>query len=115
MRLTDLDPRFVFLDGMKIGKRDSIHDSNGIRFLCPKCFQANGGPRGTHLVICPSTQATPESWEAPARWGMVGTDFDDLTLTPSVHLQTHCAGCTCVEGQLCGWHGFVTNGEVTSC
>lgn len=34
-------------------------------------------------------------------WDRSGESFDDLTLTPSIQ-----------RGDGCGWHGFITNGEV---
>lgn len=82
---------------------DGIEDAMGIEFLCPKCFVANGGPVGTHAVICWSS-----SRGVPGRWRLVGTGFNDLSLmeepgkSRSVLLLGGCA-----------WHGFVTNGEVT--
>lgn len=89
---------------------EKIDDAQGIEFLCPKCFAANGGPVGTHAVVCWSrSRGVPDKAEpAPGRWLMRGTGFDDLTLdaepgqTRSVLLLGGCA-----------WHGFVTNGEVT--
>jgi hypothetical protein len=38
----------------------------------------------------------------PGRWTVSGTGLADLTLAPSIHL----------SGPGCGWHGFVTAGEV---
>lgn len=115
MRLTDLEPRFVRYenDGDRVSHRyvDSIEEAQGIFFLCPKCFVANGGPVGTHGVICWSrSRGVPdEAKPAPGRWTISGTGFSDLTLdgdpiggARSVLLTSGCA-----------WHGFITNGEVT--
>jgi hypothetical protein len=72
----------------------------------------NGGKVGTHGVICWSESAgTPaDAIPGPGRWKLVGTGLHDLTLdgdggrSRSVLLT---GGC--------GWHGFVTSGEVTTC
>ena len=31
---------------------DALTEADGVWFLCPKCFAANGGAVGTHAVIC---------------------------------------------------------------
>ena len=137
MRLTDLEPQFLryetkremipFAEGPPIGVGppatvwreadrvympyvDKIEQAQGIEFLCPKCFEANGGNVGTHAVICwSSSRGVPDSASPkPGRWRLVGTGYGDLTLdcepgkSRSVLLTSGCA-----------WHGFVTNGEVT--
>lgn len=83
---------------------DSLADAQGIRFLCPACFKANGGPVGTHGVICwfDGRYVPPHVQPGPGRWAASGTDYSDLTLQPSVRL---------VGG--CNWHGHVTRGQVT--
>lgn len=84
--------------------------ADGVEFLCPKCFEENGGAVGTHLV-----QVFFHGGDAPenlgkdseghtARWTANGTGLDDLTLSPSIYVKTGC-----------GWHGYVTNGETTNC
>jgi hypothetical protein len=40
-----------------------------------------------------------------AMWTRTGETFETLTLTPSIH--------SAVEKGGCGWHGFITKGEVT--
>jgi hypothetical protein len=86
----------------------TIAEASGIVFLCPKCFEANGGPVGTHVVVCWSrSRGVPDSAvPGPGRWLLRGTTFEDLTLdgdggSRSVLLTSGCC-----------WHGFVTNGEV---
>jgi len=90
-------------------KVDSIQAAQGVFFLCPKCYSTNHGPVGTHGVICWSrSRGVPDdAVPGPGRWLLEGNGFEDLTLngdggSRSVLLT---AGC--------GWHGFVTNGEVT--
>lgn len=84
--------------------------ADGISFLCPKCFGANGGAVGTHII-----QVFFDSGNAPdhlgrdssgnrVRWSVKGTDISDLTLSPSVLVKTGC-----------GWHGFVKHGEIETC
>jgi hypothetical protein len=56
MRLTDLNPRFLRRapkDGIEYWPEvPTIAEADGIVFLCAKCFAANGGPVGTHSIIC---------------------------------------------------------------
>lgn len=132
MRLLDLEPTFLCLeltadswtvrkpDGsteLVSGQRefyhfvDSIDEADGVEFLCPKCFVANKGPVGTHAVICWSrSRGVPDHISPkPGRWKLVGTGLHDLTLNadpPST------ARSVLLNGG-CGWHGFVTNGDVT--
>lgn len=88
----------------------SIDEAQGIWFLCPVCFTKNGGAKGTHS--CEVTfegrgakddEGSHDSAGKPSRWGFSGRTFEDLTTTPSILLVP--PGC--------GWHGFITNGEVT--
>ena len=109
MRLTDLDPSFLRYDEKGFNRIDGIEEAQGLMFLCPKCFRENEGAKGTHGVICWSrSRGVPDDARpGPGRWSLNGTGFGDLTLdgdggSRSVHLLSGC-----------GWHGFVTNGEVT--
>jgi hypothetical protein len=111
MRLSDLDPEWVTVaGGGGIGHTDTIEHAQGLMFMCPKCFQKNGGPRGTHSVLLWAFgRGVPDALQpGPGRWILKGTDFDSLTLsappghTASVHLTTDCC-----------WHGFITNGNVS--
>ena len=88
---------------------ESMKDAQGIRFLCPKCYYENGGPMGTHQVICwfHGRGVPDDAPPGPGRWVAKGAGIDDLTLdappgkTRSVRLL---GGCR--------WHGFVTGGSV---
>lgn len=133
MRLTELEARFVRY-GKDIaseghGRRlpdgtiqwggfecdviqtvDSLAEAQGIRFLCPVCFKANGGSVGTHSVEVTFAGrgvgdefGSHNSEGLPSRWAVSGTGLDDLTTTPSVFL----------KGPGCGWHGYITNGDAT--
>jgi hypothetical protein len=90
---------------------ETIAEAQGVFFLCPKCYQANGGRVGTHRVICWSrSRGVPDSAApGPGRWSLEGTSIADLTLggdppgnARSVQLLGGCA-----------WHGFVTSGGAT--
>lgn len=88
---------------------DRIEDAQGVAFLCPKCFKANGGATGTHSVICWSrSRGIPDDAKpGPGRWLLVGSGLVDLTLNGDGGSRS-----VAVIGG-CAWHGFVTNGEVT--
>ena len=91
---------------------DSIAEADGIIFLCPKCFAHNGGSVGTHSVICWNPSVPQTTSPKPGRWNLVGTGYHDLSLvvgSSSVLLNGRCWEGAGGEG----WHGFVTNGEVT--
>lgn len=85
---------------------DRIEDADGVRFLCPLCFGANGGARGTHIVICWSPSAPADQPPGPGRWALVGSSIDDLTLGP---IPGKTRSVQLLGG--CNWHGFVTNGR----
>lgn len=110
--LRELQALFIRCDDQYVGDHaphrvvEAIHEADGVRFLCPKCFEANGGERGTHMVICWSPSAPADQPPGPGRWALQGSSLDDLTLGPipgktrSVQLLGGCA-----------WHGFVTAGR----
>lgn len=116
MKLTELKPVLITYERTDKGvfqhRVRSIEKAQGVRFLCPKCYEANGGSVGTHGVVCwSSSRGVPDDAQpGPGRWRLVGTGLNDLTLdaepgkSRSVLLLGGCA-----------WHGFVTNGEVTTC
>lgn len=87
---------------------ETLAEAQGVCFLCPVCFVTNGGRIGTHLCEvtfegrgAEPTQGT-QNERGPVRWTVAGTGVDDLTTTPSILL---------LGG--CGWHGYITAGEVT--
>lgn len=86
---------------------DTLADADGVMFLCPKCFAENGGPVGTHSVICWFVGKVADDVDPkPGRWTPTGTSLDDLTFVPSAG-RSH---SVLLKGA-CGWHGFVTNGS----
>lgn len=85
----------------------TIEQADAVMFLCPKCFATNGGPKGTHRVICnrPRVPLRPGIYVGPGRWEFSGTGIDDLVLTAG-------SSSILLDGPGCGWHGFVGNGGV---
>lgn len=119
MRLTDLDPRFLTFDRgedgyERYGAADGIEDAQGIMFLCPKCFAANGNMRrGVHQVVCWSrSRGVPDdATPGPGRWALYGTGYDDLTLAADP--PNSMRSVKLARG--CKWHGHITDGVITSC
>jgi hypothetical protein len=113
LRLTDLEPEFLVVESPGHWRTvGDISAAQGIEFLCPKCFAANGGPVGTHAVICWSRSrgAPDDESPGPGRWKIEGTGFADLTLNADPP-----SGARSVQlNGGCGWHGFITNGEATN-
>lgn len=86
----------------------TLAEAQGVQFLCPKCYVANGGDVGTHWCDISfggrgvmDEQGSHDREGRPTRWTVSGTDVDDLTTQPSILILGGCA-----------WHGFITNGEV---
>lgn len=118
MRLTALEPTFLkVIDDSHFESDVSFADADGILFLCPKCFLANGGRVGTHSVICWRPPRVPQTIHPiPGRWEFEGSGFDDLTLKAgSSSILLNGNGCLprLPDGTYSpGWHGFITSGEV---
>lgn len=109
MRLRELDAHFMkIVDATSQIMVDTLAEAHGIRFLCPKCFDANEGEVGTHYVCCWFVGVDPERDPKPGRWAAAGNDLEDLTFiaspghTPSVKLLTGCC-----------WHGYIQSGAAT--
>jgi hypothetical protein len=88
---------------------DTLAEAHDIMFLCPLCFQKNGGAKGTHSVLVSfAGRDIPDGCgsvgtNGPSRWTIVGgSSLDDLQLTPSILL----------GGPGCGWHGFIGSSGV---
>lgn len=89
---------------------ETLAEAQGVRFLCPACYEANGGPIGTHTVcvafegrgVPPALGSQGE--HGPSRWSVSGHGLDDLTLSPSIDG---------TRGGGCRWHGWVQNGVAT--
>lgn len=84
---------------------DSIERADGIWFLCPKCFQKNGGDKGTHMVICWSPEVPADVEPKPGRWFLKGTSIDDVTLV---------AGSSSIKlNGGCSAHFWINGGRIT--
>jgi hypothetical protein len=85
---------------------EDIDDADGVQFLCPTCFVANGrSDVGTHSVICWRPRVPADVSPKPGRWEFVGSGLSNLTLvagSSSIFLQRGC-----------GAHFFICNGEVS--
>lgn len=102
MKLVDLNPSFVGTGGEGItdANGDPVPRREGIGLsldcpcgdkACPKFFVAFENPLG-------GSKPTGKPW-----WKRNGNTFDTLTLRPSILRKSHC-----------GWHGYITAGEVKS-
>lgn len=108
MRLTDLDPKFLKRqDSHHFQCIDSIAGADGIKFLCPKCFTKNGGPIGTHAIICWQPSVPQDTSPTGGRWTMQGTGYADLTLVAGSSSVLLKGGCNA--------HFFVRNGAIADC
>jgi hypothetical protein len=113
MQLLELEPQFLRYDkrenGVHLVHVESLTEADGIFFVCPKCFAANGGSRiGVHGVICWFEDRVPDDARpGPGRWKPQGTGYVDLSFVPGKHSNSVrlTAGCA--------WHGFVQNGQAT--
>lgn len=110
MKLTELDPTFVRATGNG-GHQDvaTLAEAQGVLFVCPSCYQRNGNSDiGVHMVLVwfRDRGVPDDAVPKPARWAVSGSSLDDLTLQPSISLQTD-------ERSRDEWHGFITNGQVT--
>lgn len=104
MKLTDLSPEWIKHTEPDHQRHvESMAEANGIWFLCPLCMDRRNRGEKVHVhgVLCWTHQVQAGIDPGPGRWEMKGTGFDDVTLSPSVHL----------TGPGCGWHGWITNGE----
>lgn len=108
MKLTDLDPKFLRReprDGREVHAfEEDIAKADGVMFLCPLCFGANGGPAGTHSVICWSPKVPADVDPKPGRWNLVGSGLEDLTLVAGSSSVALRGGCNA--------HFFVRGGEI---
>ncbi len=106
MRLLDLSPEFLHLvsPGCHL-LVSAIEDADGIMFLCPVCFRANGGAIGTHMIICWTPDIPLSEFPRPGRWRFEGTGYDDLTLVAG-------SSSILLTGKGCEAHFFIRNGQI---
>lgn len=110
--LIELKPKFlVILENNRLyGPAASLAEAQGVSYLCPACFTANGGSRGTHQ--CRSWfrhRGVPDTEHpGPGRWTPTGTGFEDLTFVPgdppmmtSVQITGGCNAHFLIESGIC--------------
>ena len=114
MRLRSLDAEFVSqynpVTGSHHRQGDQIDGAQGVLFLCPLCQK--------EMILCwfanpINAPRVPDSaYPRPGRWTASGNSVDNLTLSPSVNLDTHEAQTAEQQGyHPCKWHGWVRNGD----
>jgi hypothetical protein len=105
VKLTELNPSFVGYGGEGISDKDGNtvprREGVGLHFDCPcgcdqPCFVYFSNPLDGGATV---------NGAGPA-WTRTGTDFETLTLAPSILRSKERGGC--------GWHGWITDGEVRS-
>lgn len=107
MKLTELNPRFVISGGEgitdgKTGKPVPLQEEVGLSFDCP----CGCGDRA-FVTFSKDKNGQPTRGNSP-KWERTGDSFENLTLRPSI--QRHK-----VEDSGCDWHGYITNGETSTC
>lgn len=102
MKLTDLNPRWLIAGGPGItrnGKPVPQRNGVGMSFDCPcGCGQRRVVEFSNPLDGGPCHTDDGHTWDRS------GDTFETITLKPSIR-------ATRPHG--CGWHGYITNGEVT--
>lgn len=107
MRLRSLGAKFLKrIDSHKFRCVGTLAEADGVEFLCPKCYQANSGPIGTHAVICWAPQVPQDTAPFGGRWEMHGTGLYDLTLVAG-------SSSVLIKGG-CNAHFFVRKGQIES-
>lgn len=97
MKLTDLDPKFAY--PFQIASEGT---GRVLSFQCPgKCCEVKERSEHTLITVHFANPINPTDVPNPRGWLRTGTDFESISLSPSIN----------VEGAHT-WHGFVTNGEV---
>ena len=96
MRLIEINPRWIASAERKPRRI-------GLSFDCPHCrtqrLAVLFGP--SYVEYLPDGHTVARGWNSEHIWAMVGNDFDDISLSPSID--------TGASGH---WHGFISNGEV---
>jgi hypothetical protein len=103
-RLRELEGKFCKLIDQGWRHDATFADCDGVSFLCPLCFERNGGAIGTHMVICWKPSVPAHITPGPGRWDQHGSGLDDLRLVAG-------SSSILLQGG-CGWHGWVGNNNV---
>jgi hypothetical protein len=115
MKLTDFNPRWISSGGEGIFDKDNNpipeREGIGIMFNCP-C--GNNDYCSDIFIPFENPLYNNKPIEYKKLWKRKGDTFETLTLTPSIlRIKTW----TDKDGKIhdyhnCGWHGFITNGEI---
>ena len=105
MKLTGLNPRWVRSGGEGVtdmaGNPVPLRERVALSFDCPcgnsDCLRACIG------FTNPPDGKGPCKSRGENTWEMLGDSFENLTLSPSIQRVGEC-----------GWHGFITDGEVAN-
>jgi hypothetical protein len=104
MKLIELEPRWVNAGGDGIrdaaGQPVPARQGIGLTFTCPCCQWRHYVPFANPLDGGPAHDPSRPVWDRE------GETFDRLTLRPSILSSKEKGGC--------GWHGYITGGEVTN-
>lgn len=109
MKLVDLHPEWY---GSHERQQRGEPNRLGIVFDCPKCAAAGTLATCTlwgriHVPFANPLDGTPALY--PNGWQRTGENFESLTLAPSINAFEP------RDDRVSHWHGFVTNGQVTTC
>lgn len=108
MKLSDLEATFVQRISDSSWRHDvAFADADGVMFLCPVCFRANGGAVGTHQILCWRPRVPLTTPPGPGRWEFEGTGLDDLSLVAGSSSVRLTSGCLA--------HFFVRKGAIEGC
>lgn len=87
---------------------NDMKQAQGLKFLCPKCFERNNGPVGTHSVIIWSrSRGVPDHATPTGRWTLDGVSCANLTVNGDPPGSAR--SIQLIGG--CAWHGYITNGR----
>lgn len=119
-KLRDLDATFVAkydAAADSFVEQPEIEGAQGVMFICPKCqghcvlcwFR---NPRNAPPVPDTADPGAAKDGKPASRWIAAGSSLDDLSLEPSVNLDTEQAREALKQNpNVCLWHGWVKNGE----
>ncbi len=108
MRLADLNPQWMDAGGEGVTKADGSpapkRHGVGVLLTCP--CGACGEDKLLYVPFENPLDGGPSLSPERPLWTRSGDTFEALTLTPSILRNPSRGGC--------GWHGYVTNGEIVN-
>jgi len=107
MKLTELNPRFIGSGGKNVfntdGSPSELREGVALVFNCP-CGKEHEEHNKECVVMFNNPLDGGKPYPNHIYWQRTGETFENLTLTPSILRSKERGGC--------GWHGFITNGEI---